>query len=55
MIEGKDELKTGETVRLFQGEHWTITQMQRRKRISKGFLRALKYWIDQSEPKAESV
>ena len=39
--------KTGETVLLYKGEHWAITLMQRRKRISKGFLRALEYWIEQ--------
>ena len=45
--EGKFEDKVGETVRLWKGEHWAITQMQRRKRISKGFLRALEYWINE--------
>ena len=44
--------KQGETVRLFQGEHWTITQMQRRKRVSKGFLKALEFFIDSSKDKA---
>lgn len=44
--------KTGETVLLYKGEHWAITLMQRRKRISKGFLRALEYWISQVKDKA---
>ena len=44
----KDEgEKTGETVKLWKGEHWAITQLQRRKNISKGFLKALEYWINQ--------
>ena len=45
----KDEVpeKTGETVLMYKGEHWAISQMQRRKNISKGFIRALEYWIEQ--------
>ena len=45
----KDEVKekTGETVLLYKGEHWAISLMQRRKNISKGFIRALEYWIEQ--------
>lgn len=50
----KDEVseKTGETVLLYKGEHWAITQMQRRKYISQGFLRALEYWINQVKDSA---
>ena len=49
----KDEgEKTGETVLLYKGEHWAISLMQRRKHISKGFLRALEYWIRQVESSA---
>ena len=44
--------KTGETVLLYKGEHWAITLMQRRKRISRGFLRALEYWISQVKDEA---
>ena len=44
--------KTGETVLLYKGEHWAITQMQRRKNISQGFLKALKYWISSVEDSA---
>ena len=47
----KDEVesKQGEVVRLYKGEHWAITQLQRRKRISKGFIRALEYWVEQNK------
>lgn len=41
--------KTGETVLIYKGEHWAITQLQRRKNISKGFIKALKFWIEQVE------
>jgi len=37
--------KTGETVLLYKGEHWAITQLQRRKNISKGFVKALEFWL----------
>lgn len=50
--EGVFAEKTGETVLLYRGEHWAITQMQRRKHISKGFLKALKFWIQSVEEKA---
>ena len=47
--------KKGETVLLYQGEHWAITQLQRRKNISKGFIKALKFWIAQNEHLAIEV
>jgi len=50
----KDKVKekTGETVLLYKGEHWAITQLQRRKRISKGFIKALEFWINEVKEKA---
>ena len=50
----KDEVekKQGKTVLLWKGEHWAITQLQRRKKISKGFIEALKYWVSQNEESA---
>ncbi|MCK9371381.1 hypothetical protein M0R04_15815 [Candidatus Dojkabacteria bacterium] len=44
--------KVGETVLLYKGEHWAITQLQRRKNISKGFIRALEFWIEENKNKA---
>jgi len=32
-------------VPLFRGEHWIITQMERRKRVSKGFLTCLRKYV----------
>ena len=53
----KDEVpdKKGETVRLYKGEHWAITQLQRRRYISKGFLRAIEYWIENVRENAIDV
>lgn len=39
-------------VTVYKGEHWAITQLQRRKNISKGFIKALKYWLLLNEEKA---
>ena len=47
--EGEFKDKVGETVLLYAGEHHLITRMQWRKHISKGFLKALRYWIDSVE------
>jgi hypothetical protein len=44
-----------ETVDLFKGEHWMLTQLQRRKNFSKGFVKALKVWIALNEDKAQEV
>lgn len=43
------------TVRIWKGEHWIIHQLLRRKRISKGFIEALKTWINQWEKYAEDL
>ncbi len=51
----KVKVKTGEIVRLYQGEHWAITLMQRRKNISKGFIRALEFWVEQNKESAKSI
>jgi len=42
-------------VPLYKGEHWIITQMQRRKNISKGFITALKVYIALNEHKAKEA
>lgn len=47
--------KPEEIVALYKGEHWILTQMQRRKNISKGFITALKVWIALNESKAKEV
>jgi hypothetical protein len=33
------------TVRIWKGEHWILTQIQRQKTHSKGFIKALKVYI----------
>jgi len=43
------------TVKLYKGEHWIITQLQRRKKVSKGFITALKVWLALNEDRAEDL
>ena len=44
------------TVKIFKGEHWILTQLERRtKNISKGFITALKVWIALNEAKAKEL
>ncbi|MAF43224.1 MAG: hypothetical protein CMI54_03515 [Parcubacteria group bacterium] len=33
------------TVNIYKGEHWLCTQLQRRKYISKGFVKTLRVWL----------
>jgi len=42
-------------VRMYQGEHWVITQLNRRKKISKGFIASLKKWLWENQDKAIDV
>ena len=51
-IKYKDKDGYDWVVRIYKGEHWAITQLQRRKFISKGFITSLKYWIEQHESSA---
>lgn len=44
-----------ETVKLYRGEHWVIVQLNRRKNISKGFIKSLKLWILLNEDKAKCL
>ena len=39
-------------VTMYKGEHWIITQILRRRRFSKGFIKALKVLIALEEDKA---
>ncbi len=41
-----------ETELIYQGEHWAITQLERRRYISKGFIKAIKLWLLLNEDKA---
>ena len=34
-----------EKVVMYKGEHWIMTQMNRRKLVSRGFIISLKVWI----------
>lgn len=55
VYENKEHKQPEEVVYLYKGEHWAITQLQRRKNISKGFIKALKHWILLNEDKAKDV
>jgi len=55
IYENPDHKQREETVDLFKGEHWAITQLQRRTNFSKGFIKALKHWILLNEDKAIDV
>lgn len=50
--EGEFGEKTGKTVKLYRSEHFLITKMQWRSKVSLGFIEALKYWISQVEKDA---
>ncbi len=53
LIYPSDKPKQEEVVeKIFKGEHWLLTQAQRRKKISKGFIKSLKLWILLNEDKA---
>jgi hypothetical protein len=39
-------------VDVYKGEHWILTQLQWRKRFSKGFITALEEFIRQNKEKA---
>lgn len=43
------------TVKIFKGEHWLISNLNRRKNISRGFLIALKVWITLNENNAKEL
>lgn len=40
-------------VKIYKGEHWLLTQLQRRKKVSVGFIRALKVWMAINEHSGE--
>ena len=42
-------------VPIYKGEHWVITQLQRRKYISKGFIKTLKHFIAINEDQAQDL
>ena len=44
-----------EVVKIYKGEHWLVTQMNRRKNISKGFIKHLKVWLALNEDRAKEL
>ena len=56
VYENKDHKQLDEIVPIYKGEHYIITQLQRRTRnISNGFIKALKCWIALNEDKGVNV
>lgn len=43
------------TVYCTRGEHWLLTQLNRYKHISQGFITALKVWLALNEHRAKEV
>ena len=39
-------------VPVYKGEHWILSQMQRRRKLSRGFMAALHHFLDENESKA---
>ena len=47
------EHRQGEIVAtIYKGEHWLLTNLSRRKNISKGFCKSLRVWLALNEDKA---
>ena len=42
-------------VKIYKGEHWIISQLNRRTNISKGFIKQLKVWLALNEEKAKEL
>lgn len=41
--------------KLYKGEHWCLTQILRRKKVSKWFVKCIKWWIIMNEEKADDL
>ena len=41
--------------KIWKGEHWILTMLNRRKNISKGLIKSLKLWILLNEDKAAEL
>jgi len=55
IYENEKHKQKEEVVSVFKGEHFIITQLQRRKNISKGFLKHMKIWIALNEDRAKDL
>ena len=55
IYESKEHKQIEETVNIYKGEHWIISQLQRRRNISKGFVKHMKVWIALNEDKAKEL
>jgi hypothetical protein len=39
-------------VKLYKGEHWLATQLNRRRKISEGWIEFLDWWLEENRGKA---
>ena len=52
IYENESHKQKEEVVKLYKGEHFVMTMLNRRKNISKGLIKSLKLWILLNEDKA---
>lgn len=56
LVYENEEHKQKEIVEpIFKGEHWLITHLNRRKNISKGFVKHMKMWLALHEDEARDL
>ncbi len=55
IYESEKHKQKEEVVKIYKGEHWLVTQMNRRKNISKGFIKHIKVWLALNEEKAKEL
>jgi hypothetical protein len=55
IYENEAHKQKAETVRMYKGEHWAITQLQRRTNFSKGFIKSLRLWLLFNADKAQDI
>ena len=52
VYENKEHHQPEITAHVYKGEHWIITHLNRRKKISKGFVKQMKVWLALHEEEA---
>ena len=55
IYENESHKQKEEVVKLYKGEHFVMTMLNRRKNISKGLIKSLKLWILLNEDKAAEL
>lgn len=55
IYENEKHKQKEEIVRIYKGEHFILTQLQRRKNISKGFVKHMKVWLALNEDRTKDL